>query len=229
MTKGKRNTPTPTELREEAESRLDLEGPPRSELSEQDREALLHELQVHEVELEMQNDELRKAQIEMLESRDRYYELYDLAPVGYLTLDPTGKILEANLAATALLGVERARLLGQRLSRFMATRDADAFHHYRKKVFSSHGRQACDVQLRSDLGRSFPAHLEAIAGSDPEPQRNHCRCVLVDVTELRETQSKLRQSERKFVDVAERIDAVLYIQQLLCKPCVRADLGAICR
>ena len=213
MTKRTRNTPTPAELREEAESRVDLEGPRRSDLVEQDRDALVHELQVHQVELEMQNDELRKAQIELLESRDRYYELYDLAPVGYLTLDPTGKILEANLAATTLLGVERARLLGQRLSRFMATRDADAFHHYRKKVFSSRATQACDVRLRSDVGRSFPAHLEAIAVSDPESRRTHCRCVLVDVTELRETQAKLQQSERKFVDVAERIDSVLYIQQ----------------
>jgi two-component system cell cycle sensor histidine kinase/response regulator CckA len=210
VTRGRRSTPAPTELRQTAVSRLDSEPPESSVLG---RDALLHELQVHQVELEMQNDELRKAQLELQESRDRYYELYDLAPVGYLTLDPTGKVLEANLTATMLLGVDRDQLLGNRLSRFMTSADGDIFHHYRKRVFSSPRRQACDLKIDSSDGRSFPAHLEAISVSDPEGHRTHCRCVLVDVTELRRTQFELRETKRKFLEVAERIDAVLYIHR----------------
>ncbi len=213
MTRRKKRTPTPPELRRKAESELDREPREHPEPAGRDREALLHELQVHQVELEMQNDELRKAQLALQESHDRYYELYDLAPVGYLTLDPTGKILEANLAATMLLGIERDRLLGQRLSRFMTARDGDVFHHYREKVFSSGAKQVCDLQLRGDDGRSFPAHLEAIAVTDARNKREtSCRCVLVDVTELREAQSKLRTSEKKFFAVAQKIDSVLYLQ-----------------
>ncbi len=213
MTRDKRSTPTPAELRKRAESRVDPDASERSDLAEKDRKALLHELQVHQVELEMQNDELRKAQIELMQSRDRYYELYDLAPVGYLTLDPTGKILEANLAATALLGVERGQLLGQRLSRFMTARGGDEFHHYRREVFSSSTAQACDLQIEGDAGRSFPAHIEAISVSDSAGRRTHCRCVVVDIAELRQKESELLESEQKFRDVAGRIDAVLYIHQ----------------
>ncbi len=79
--------------------------------SPEDMEKLIHELQVHQVELEMQNDEVRKAQEEVEESRSRYMDLYDFAPVGYFTLDNKGVILEANLTGAELLGIERGLLL----------------------------------------------------------------------------------------------------------------------
>src|SRR4051794_24117417 len=80
---------------------------------------LVHELQVHQVELEMQNDELRRSQAELERTRDRYLHLYDMAPVGYLTLDESGRILAANRMAGALFGMAPSRLVGLEMVRFM--------------------------------------------------------------------------------------------------------------
>ena len=81
------------------------------EISPEDANELIHELRVHQIELEMQNDELRRSQVQLDESRMRYADLYDFAPVGYLTFDRTGLILEANLTAAKQLGTERTRIL----------------------------------------------------------------------------------------------------------------------
>ena len=88
---------------------------------------LIHELRVHQIELEMQNEELRQAQAQLAESREKYADLYDFAPVGYLTLSDQGQIMEANLTAATLLGVERGRLLGNFLPRFLAEGDRGVF------------------------------------------------------------------------------------------------------
>ena len=105
-------------FRRVAEERLARSGQREPLGSEGDVRRLLHELEVHQLELELQNDELRRAHLELQESRDRYWTLYDHAPVGYLTLDTDGRIFEANLTAAALLGVERGRLVGKALTAF---------------------------------------------------------------------------------------------------------------
>ena len=102
----------PGDLRTRAEEKARREASParapREAPSAEELQRLIHELQVHQVELEMQNEELRRSQSELEVSRARYFDLYDLAPVGYLTLDERGSILEANLTAATLFGVERA-------------------------------------------------------------------------------------------------------------------------
>ena len=97
-------------LRKKAEKILSEKKQVPQKISSGDVEKLIHELQVHQIELEMQNDELRKAQAEIEESRSRYVDLYDFAPVGYFTLDNKGVIGEANLTGASLLGAERKLL-----------------------------------------------------------------------------------------------------------------------
>jgi PAS domain-containing protein len=105
----------------------------------------LHELRVHQIELEMQNEELRRTQEELEASRERYFDLYDLAPVGYFTLSEQGLILEANLTAAKLLGVARSALVKQPLSRFILPEDQDIHYLHRKALLETgaHSRGSC--------------------------------------------------------------------------------------
>ena len=105
----------------------------------------LHELRVHQIELEMQNEELRQTQEELEASRARYFDLYDLAPVGYFTLSEQGLILEANLTAAKLLGVTRGTLVKQPLSHFVLREDQDIYYLHRRRSWkrASHRRGSC--------------------------------------------------------------------------------------
>lgn len=117
------------ELRTAAEARL-LEDP-QTQSAEAPAQELLHELQVHQIELEMQNAALREAQIALEASRDRYVDLYEFAPLGYLTLDAHGLITQINLIGAALLGRERKTLLQKRFANFVAQADQDRWTRHR--------------------------------------------------------------------------------------------------
>jgi len=128
MTKARRTgSRNPSDLRKRAEEVIrahvrDIRAPSPEEVQN-----LVHELEVHGIELEMQNRELREAQQELEASRDRYTDLYDFAPLGYVSLDAQGRIQEINLAAAALLGKERARLMGRSFATCVALGDRRAF------------------------------------------------------------------------------------------------------
>ena len=107
-------------------------------LSPEETRRTLHELRVHQIELEMQNEELRRAQAELDAARARYFDLYDLAPVGYCTVSEKGLILEANLTAATLLGVARGALVKQPFSRFILKEDQDIYYLHRKQLFETH-------------------------------------------------------------------------------------------
>ena len=118
--------------------------PPRTE---PDAAQLLHQLQVHQIELEAQNAELRRAQAELEASQTRYFELYDLAPVGYLTLSEKGLILEANLTAAAMLGVAKGVLVNHPLTSFVITEDRDTFYLYNKRLAETGEPQVCELRM----------------------------------------------------------------------------------
>ena len=107
MKRKPRSSPPPKDLRRRAEQALAKTGPSLAPVPEQDVQKVMHDLRVHQVELEMQNDELRRTQDALEEARDRYVDLYDFAPLSLLTLSQGGEILEANLSAASLLGLER--------------------------------------------------------------------------------------------------------------------------
>jgi PAS domain-containing protein len=121
-------SPTGAETRRRAEARLRAQYPETGRGGiEADPQRLVHELEVHQIELEMQNEELRKAREAESSALEKYSELYDFAPVGYLTLDREGRIREANLASASLLGMERSRLVPQRLGRYVSAADLPVF------------------------------------------------------------------------------------------------------
>src|SRR6266581_71012 len=151
----KPNTPTPaTELRRHAEARLRDRKGQRSKAGDQksgaDSVRMLHELEVHQIELETQNVELQHAREVLEATLEKYTDLYDFAPAGYLTLDPGGEIREANLAGATLLGIERSALVNRRFGFFVSLEDRSVFGAFLQKAFASKVRQGCEVTLKME-------------------------------------------------------------------------------
>ncbi len=160
-----KNSGAGLELRQKAEKVVLARAVSGAEpLTPEAAQALLHELQVHQIELEMQNDELRRAQLGLEASRARYFDLYDLAPVGYCTLDEAGLILEANLTAATLLGVPRSALVKRALMRFIARTDQDIYFLCLKKLTETHQPQSCELQLLTPDSATFWASLSVSEG-----------------------------------------------------------------
>jgi PAS domain S-box-containing protein len=155
---------------------------------------MIHDLQVHQIELELQNEELRRAQDALEASRARYFDLYDLAPVGYFTLDEDGLILEANLTGATLLGVTRAALVKQPLSRFVLGEDADKYYLHHKHLFKTGEPQAFELRLSRKDSAPFTAWIEATVAPDAGGTRVS-RKVVSDITERKAIQEKLRHSQ----------------------------------
>ena len=127
-----------SEIRQRAEKELAIKAvstEPLSEMTLEKTASLIHELQVHQIELEMQNDELRRIQDELEETRDRYSHLYDFAPIGYFTVGQKGIINEANLTIATMLGVDRSALIGQPFTRFILRDDKDTFYKHRSSFW----------------------------------------------------------------------------------------------
>ncbi len=162
---------------------------------------LIHELQVHQIELEMQNEELRKAQEEIEESRSRYVDLYDFAPVGYFTLDEKGVILEANLTGASLLGVERGLLLKRPFILFVSPEDWDLFRDCQRKVFQTPGKQSCELRLNRKDGNPLWVGLEGEIRESPDGKSTRLRLVLLDITDRRRSEEalSLQEKERKLI------------------------------
>jgi PAS domain S-box-containing protein len=150
---------------------------------------------VHQIELEMQNEELRRTQVELDVARARYFDLYDLAPVGYCTVSENGVILEANLTAATLLGMARGALIKQRLTRFILPEDQDSYYRYHKHLLEASESRGCELRLVKKDGAPFWVLLEAIVIQDADgtPKR---RVTMSDITEQRMLHEKLAQHQR---------------------------------
>src|SRR6266849_8653731 len=138
----------------QAEARLRATRRDVAAMPVKDVQQLVHELQVHQIELEMQNEELRRAQMELETARDRYVDLYDFSPVGHLTIDTQGTIVEANLRVETLFGINRNEQIGQSLACFVASDDQDTFHRHCQDVLKIGTRQSCEVHLQKNAGAS---------------------------------------------------------------------------
>jgi formate hydrogenlyase transcriptional activator len=211
---GKKERPDRKEsgLRGKAESLLSAKGGRPDRMPGEDPGVLLHELEVHQIELEMQNEELRLTQTLIETSRARYADLYDFAPVGYFTFDPKGLIVEVNLTGSGMLGLERRGLVGKPFSRFVTKESREMFRLHLQAVLSSGTRQACELKLLRSDGCAFDVLLESIPVTDGENPYSLCRSALSDITSRKELEAVLRTAETRYRRLFETArDGILII------------------
>ncbi len=214
------------DLRQQAEAILQQEPRKVGEIPAEEIQRLIYELQVHQVELEMQNGELRRAQEKLEASQAWYFDQYDLAPVGYVTVSEEGLILEANLTAATLLGVARGALVKQPLTRFILPEDQDIYYRHRKQLFETGELQVCELRMLRQGSNPFWARLEASAAQDRERRVPVYRAVIGDVTERKRVEAKIAgqlDELRRWQDVMlGREDRVQELKREVNELCRRA-------
>ncbi len=171
-------------------------------LSPAETRQMLHELRVHQIELQIQNEELRIANVELDTVRTRYFDLYDLAPIGYCTLSENGQILEANLAAVTLLLSTRLSLIKQPIARFIIKEDQTLYYFYRKQLFETGEPQVCELRMVRKDGTLFWARLEGTVAKDADGA-SVIRNVISDITKSKQDENALRESRDRFREVLE--------------------------
>jgi len=169
-----------------------------------DPQRLLHELHVHQIELELQNEELQRIQTELEASRILYRDLYDQAPIGYCTLDENGLILQANLTAATLLGEAREVLVKKPFRRFIATDNQDTFNHYSQQLDSTEGLHTCDLCMVKKTGAPFWVRLSSRRESNRDGKPEY-RITFGDISESKCMEEALREQEAFFHLIAENL------------------------
>jgi PAS domain S-box-containing protein len=168
-----------------------------SKLSHQEISQLIHELQTHQFELEVQGKELREAQLALQESRDRYSNLFEFAPMGYFTLNGKSLIIEVNLTGAGLLDLDRKNLINAPFTRFVLKEDQDIYYFHRRRVLETKTRQSCEVRLVKRDNSWFHAQLESVVVEDGEPNSIHWRTVVLDISDRIRAEEALRATQER--------------------------------
>jgi PAS domain S-box-containing protein len=196
MTKKHEKPADSAALRRSAEERLARQVSERGAATiEVDTARLVHELEVHQVELQMQNEELQRARVEVELALEKYTELYDFAPVGYFSVDQQGIIQEVNLTGAAMLGMARSSIVQRRLRGFASPTSRPVVDGFLKDVFASPGKQACEALLLTGAGASFWADLQASSEALPNGGRNWCRLAISNIAALKRGEEAQRRVE----------------------------------
>ena len=197
----KNNNKSADELRRRAEVQLKERKQKRGfSATPAELHRLVHELEVHQIELEMQNEELQQARSELEAYLGQYTDLYDFAPVGYFTLERDGMILQANLTGSHLLGVERSRLANRPFGLFISAEYRPLFNAFLEKVFKSEAKELCEVAIRKAGMEPLYVHIEA----RPFENGQQCRIAAVDISERKQAEEGLRESNKRYKDLLEQ-------------------------
>jgi PAS domain S-box-containing protein len=190
-------------------------------LSPEEIRKINHDMRVHQIELEQQNEELRTALAKIETGRDRYYKLYDLAPVGYCTLSEQGQILEANLSAATLLGVARGQLVKQPIYRFIPQEYLDIYYFHRTKLLETNEAQECELRLVKADGALFWAHLTATAAQAEDGVPVYL-LVMSDISECKHNEARI-QSLRQMLMAIRNVNKLIVReenpQRLIAQAC----------
>ncbi|MEI7663138.1 MAG: PAS domain S-box protein [Bacteroidota bacterium] len=201
------NISGPGNLRQKAEKILNSK--PKvsdGQLSVKEALKLIHELEVHQIELEMQNKDLAEAKTTAQESAEKYAALYDFAPVGYLTLSNDAEILEINLCASQMIGRDRSLVKKSTFGFFVSDGSKPVFNRFLEKLFAGKAKETCEVILTPAGKAPIYVHLCGIASRDGE----QCLLTLVDFSRMKEFEHELQQSEERFRHVSSTISDISY-------------------
>jgi len=198
------------ELRQRAEEFINKNPSAIRKIPPGDVKTLIEDLQIHQIELEMQNEELRHTQLELQAALDKITDLYDFAPIGYFSISDMGLIIDANLVGAAMLGMERGKLTGRRFSQFIASDDQDGFYLHRQKLFETKMKQICELRMTKNDGTEFYAQLE----SNPVvKEAGNCiviRSALSDITERKHIELAFRAGKVELDSIVKTVPDIIY-------------------
>lgn len=182
-------------LRAKAEAKISERAHAIQNLTLEESKSLVHELEVHQVELEMQNEELREAQHRLEEVRDQYTDLFDFAPIGYLVLNEKAIIKNSNLTACDLLGIERSFIIGKPFSAYITNGESRTLFLNLRKAFETGELPSFEIEMKHKSKGNFTALLQGIITKDQKTNNKVCRVSLIDITELK--QAEILQLQHK--------------------------------
>ncbi len=189
---------------------------------------LLHELRVHQIEMEMQNEQLRQAQERLEEAQAKYFELYDVAPVGYFSISEKGLILEANLTGANLLKMVPLDLRAQRFTHFVFKEDQDVYYLHRKELFETRAPQVCEIRMVRGDGALLWVRLEAALAQDGKSGKPVCLATINDITLRKQAEEALKESEERYQRITEGLTDYLYTVRLQDGQAVETMHGQAC-
>ena len=178
-------------LREKAEAKLDQEELERKIKEEDDLEQVIEELKVHQIELELQNQDLKETRKNLQQAKERYYSLYDLSPVAYFTFDKEGVILEVNSTAAQLLEEQRNFILDKPVMVYLPPQGQDDFYHHRQKVLNTQEQQSCELQMRTKAGKKLSVRMESKLLEEDDKVKIFS--AVIDITDKKEQKEEIKK------------------------------------